>query len=256
MGYTQKAKISSHTIYIRTGEYEDGSLGEIFLDMHREGAAFRALLNSFAITVSLGLQYGVPLEEYIDAFTYSRFEPNGVVQGHDYVKMATSVIDYIFRDLAISYLKRTDLGQVKPEDLLPTATKSEIADSGETKQRVSEKQSAGFRPYNASAPTATSAAEQKTTGLSGRGEGIKETPKGLAGAAVSYRQNSFYTQTAQPPVQALAQTRPEQNELTRIAQARIKGYEGDPCPSCGSLTLVRNGTCMKCQTCGGTTGCS
>jgi ribonucleoside-diphosphate reductase alpha chain len=259
MGYTQKAKISSHTIYIRTGEYEDGSLGEIFLDMHREGAAFRALLNSFAITVSLGLQYGVPLEEYIDAFTYSRFEPNGVVQGHDYVKMATSVIDYIFRDLAISYLKRTDLGQVKPEDLLPTATKSEIADSGESKQRVSEKQSAGFRPYTAASPVA----EQKTThsgiaspGLSGRGEGIKETPKGLAGAAVSYRQTSFYTQTAQPPVQALTQTRPEQNELTRIAQARIKGYEGDPCPSCGSLTLVRNGTCMKCHTCGGTTGCS
>jgi hypothetical protein len=171
---------------------------------------------------------------------------------------------------------------VKPEDLLPTATKNEITDSGETKQRVSEKQSAGFRPYNnapasAASPNALGASgsaslptEQKTTvsgisspGLSGRGEGIKDTPKGLAGAAVSYRQTSrsaeersSYTQTAQPPVQVFTQTRPEQNELTRIAQARIKGYEGDPCPSCGSLTLVRNGTCMKCQTCGGTTGCS
>jgi ribonucleoside-diphosphate reductase alpha chain len=278
-GYTQKAKISSHTIYIRTGEYEDGSLGEIFLDMHREGAAFRALLNSFAITVSLGLQYGVPLEEYIDAFTYSRFEPNGVVQGHDYVKMATSVIDYIFRDLAISYLKRTDLGQVKPEDLLPTATKSDIADSGESKQRISEKQSAGFKPYNPSAAPAAGAlpagsagllTEQKitppgpaSTGLYGRGENIKETTKGLSVDTAPYRQTarpaedrSFSTQTAQPPIQVLAQTSPEQSELYKIAQARIKGYEGDPCPSCGSFTLIRNGTCMKCHTCGGTTGCS
>ncbi|MDR1588005.1 MAG: adenosylcobalamin-dependent ribonucleoside-diphosphate reductase, partial [Treponema sp.] len=106
-GYTQKAKIGGHSIFIRTGEYENGSLGEIFLDMHKEGAAFRSLLNSFAIAVSLGLQYGVPLDEYVDAFTFSRFEPNGAVQGHDYVKMATSVIDYIFRDLAISYLKRS-----------------------------------------------------------------------------------------------------------------------------------------------------
>jgi ribonucleoside-diphosphate reductase alpha chain len=147
MGYTQKAKIGGHSIFIRTGEYEDGNLGEIFLDMHKEGAAFRSLLNSFAITVSLGLQYGVPLDEYVDAFTFSRFEPNGIVQGHDYVKMATSVIDYVFRDLAISYLKRSDLGQVKPEDLVATATKSEL-EMSDAKQRVEkfEKSSAGFRP--------------------------------------------------------------------------------------------------------------
>ncbi|MDR2246355.1 MAG: adenosylcobalamin-dependent ribonucleoside-diphosphate reductase [Treponema sp.] len=178
-GYTQKAKIGGHSIFLRTGEYADGALGEIFLDMHKEGAAFRSLLNSFAIAVSLGLQYGVPLEEYVDAFTFSKFEPNGMVQGHDYVKMATSVIDYIFRDLAISYLKRTDLGQVTPEDLAATGTKDEGG----------------------------------------------------------------------PRVHA-------KTEADRIAQARIKGYEGDPCPACGSFTLVRNGTCMKCDTCGGTTGCS
>ena len=180
-GYTQKSKIAGHSIFIRTGEYDDGSLGEIFLDMHKEGAAFRSLLNSFAIAVSLGLQYGVPLEEYVDAFTFSKFEPNGIVKGHDYVKMATSVIDFIFRDLAISYLKRVDLGQVKPEDLLATGTK---ADS---------------RTENG-------------TGLWNSGDGF--------------------------------------------SQARIKGYEGDSCPSCGSLTLIRNGTCMKCDTCGETTGCS
>ncbi len=149
--------------------------------MHKEGAAFRSLLNSFAIAVSLGLQYGVPLEEYVDAFTFSRFEPNGIVKGHDYVKMATSVIDFIFRDLAISYLKRVELGQVKPEDLLATGTK--------TDNRT-----------------------ENSTGLWNSGDG-------------SY-------------------------------QARIKGYEGDACPSCGSFTLIRNGTCMKCDTCGETTGCS
>ncbi|MDR1301417.1 MAG: adenosylcobalamin-dependent ribonucleoside-diphosphate reductase [Treponema sp.] len=189
-GYTQKAKIGGHSIFIRTGEYGDGNLGEIFLDMHKEGAAFRSLLNSFAIAVSLGLQYGVPLEEYVDAFTFSRFEPNGMVQGHTYVKMATSVLDYIFRDLAISYLNRSDLGQVKPEDLLATGTKNNGGNPGPEQAHTRE-----------------------------------------PGAA-------------------------ESGKTAAMFQARIKGYEGDPCPACGSFTLIRNGTCMKCDTCGGTTGCS
>ncbi|MDR0876861.1 MAG: vitamin B12-dependent ribonucleotide reductase [Treponema sp.] len=241
-GYTQKAKIGGHSIFIRTGEYDDGNLGEIFLDMHKEGAAFRSLLNSFAIAVSLGLQYGVPLEEYVDAFTFSRFEPNGMVQGHDYVKMATSVIDFIFRDLAISYLKRTDLGQIKPEDLVSTGTKSDTHYSGEERRRnsvkspysgpekrraVSEKSSAGFRPHgHTNINTAN-------TGATGSNAASSPKPAGTANAAPG-----------------------TESESSKIAQARIKGYEGDPCPSCGSFTLVRNGTCMKCDTCGGTTGCS
>jgi ribonucleoside-diphosphate reductase alpha chain len=195
-GYTQKAKIGGHSIFIRTGEYEDGSLGEIFLDMHKEGAAFRSLLNSFAIAVSLGLQYGVPLEEYVDAFTFNRFEPNGAVQGHEYVKMATSVIDYIFRDLAISYLKRSDLGQVKQEDLLTTGTKNDVSPRAQHQALKVEAAAGGADPLK----------------------------------------------TLQPD--------------REIMEARIKGYEGDPCPACGSFTLVRSGTCMKCDTCGGTTGCS
>jgi ribonucleoside-diphosphate reductase alpha chain len=249
MGYTQKAKIGGHSIFIRTGEYEDGSLGEIFLDMHKEGAAFRSLLNGFAITVSLGLQYGVPLEEYVDAFTFSRFEPNGMVQGHDYVKMATSVIDYIFRDLAISYLKRTDLGQVKPDDLLATGTKGDTEGS-EIKHRHAEKHGAesGSRAPAASSPAAAVAPAGGGSGASGPGHGAgqksagqSETGKGTAKAAAV--------------TQAQEQSRPaQQSEAIKIA--RIKGYEGDPCPSCGSFTLVRNGTCMKCDTCGGTTGCS
>ena len=116
-GFTQKAGVGGHKVYIRTGEYDDGSVGEIFLDMHREGAAFRSLMNCFAIAVSLGLQYGVPLEEFVDAFVYTRFEPSGIVGGHDRIKMATSVIDYVFRELAITYLGRDDLAQVSIEDI-------------------------------------------------------------------------------------------------------------------------------------------
>ncbi len=116
-GYTQKASVGGHKVYLRTGEYEDGSLGEIFVDMHREGAAFRSLMNCFAIAVSLGLQYGVPLEEFVEAFVFTRFEPNGPVMGHDNIKMSTSIIDYVFRELAMTYLDRYDLVQVKPDDL-------------------------------------------------------------------------------------------------------------------------------------------
>jgi ribonucleoside-diphosphate reductase alpha chain len=233
MGYTQKAKIAGHSIFIRTGEYDDGSLGEIFLDMHKEGAAFRSLLNGFAITVSLGLQYGVPLEEYVDALTFSRFEPNGLVQGHDYVKMATSVIDYIFRDLAISYLKRTDLGQVKPDDLSATGTKGD-SDNMEVKPRLSEKP--------ALKPAIGKPLPKPQTG----GPGVKAMGFSAPSAGLS----------AYSTVQTTVMTAPEENETIKILQARIKGYEGDPCPSCFQFTLIRSGTCMKCDSCGSTTGCS
>src|SRR5207302_7721611 len=116
-GYTQKARIGNHKMYLRTGEYEDGTLGEIFLDMHKEGAAFRSMTNCFAIAISLGLQHGVPLEEFVDAFLFTRFEPNGPVQGNPHIKMTTSIIDYIFRELAITYLGRHDLAHVEAEDL-------------------------------------------------------------------------------------------------------------------------------------------
>jgi Ribonucleotide reductase, alpha subunit len=212
-GYTQKAKIGGHSIFLRTGEYEDGALGEIFLDMHKEGAAFRSILNSFAIAVSLGLQYGVPLEEYVDAFTFTRFEPNGMVNGHDYLKMATSVLDFIFRDLAISYLHRYDLGQVKPEDLISTSTQS-ILDKG----------SQAFE------------------------SGKKQTP--------AKSENVVSEPRPKKPSAAAAPAPAKDQTVLLIRAARQKGYEGDPCPVCGNLTLVRNGTCLKCETCGSTTGCS
>src|SRR5215470_17414881 len=115
-GYTQKAVVGGHKVYLRTGEYDDGRLGEIFIDMHKEGAALRSLLNNFAIAVSLGLQYGVPLDEYVDAFTFTRFEPAGPVQGNDSIKNATSILDYVFRELAVSYLSRFDLAHVDPRE--------------------------------------------------------------------------------------------------------------------------------------------
>src|SRR5437667_3362915 len=118
-GYTQKAVVGGHKVYLRTGEYDDGRLGEIFIDMHKEGAALRSIINNFAIAISLGLQYGVPLEEYVDAFTFTRFEPNGPVQGNDSIKYATSIIDYVFRELAVSYLSRFDLAHIDPSAVGP-----------------------------------------------------------------------------------------------------------------------------------------
>jgi ribonucleoside-diphosphate reductase alpha chain len=118
MGFTQEARVASHKIFLRTGQYDDGSLGEIFVDMHKEGAAFRSLMNCFAISVSMGLQHGVPLASYVEQFTFTRFEPQGPVEGHPNVKFATSIIDYIFRTLGVEYLKRYDLAHVPPDEVV------------------------------------------------------------------------------------------------------------------------------------------
>jgi ribonucleoside-diphosphate reductase alpha chain len=123
-GFTQEARVGGHKIFLRTGEYADGSLGEIFIDMHKEGAAFRSVMNCLAMAVSVGLQYGVPLETYVEQFTFTRFEPQGQVEGHSYIKLSTSIVDYIFRVLGVEYLERYDLAHVKPE--------SEIKDPNES----------------------------------------------------------------------------------------------------------------------------
>ncbi|MDE3269958.1 MAG: adenosylcobalamin-dependent ribonucleoside-diphosphate reductase [Pseudomonadota bacterium] len=170
-GYTQKVRMEGHSIYLRTGEYENGDLGEIFLDINKEGTLLGGMMNCFAIAVSLGLQYGVPLDEFVDVFTFSRFEPSGMVVGHSHVKNSTSIIDFLFRDLAINYLGRGDLGNVR--------------------------------------------------------------------------------QVQDKSVVQSAHTQASEYDL-----ARVKGYEGDPCPACNSLTMVRNGACLKCLSCGETSGCS
>ena len=210
-GYTQKAVVGGHKVYLRTGEYEDGTLGEIFLDMHKEGAAFRSLMNCFAVAISLGLQYGVPLERFVDSFVFTRFEPNGMVKGNDRIKMATSVIDYIFRELAITYLGRTDLSHVPDEDLR--------SDAIGTKP--------GQGPIAEESP-ATPVARQGSPSATARA--IAPLSGGSGPAA--------------------------RKALSASEMARLKGYEGDPCGDCGQFTMVRNGTCLKCITCGTTTGCS
>jgi ribonucleoside-diphosphate reductase alpha chain len=223
-GYTQKAVVGGHKVYLRTGEYQDGTVGEIFLDMHKEGAAFRSLMNCFAIAISLGLQYGVPLERFVDAFVFTRFEPNGMVRGNDRIKMATSVIDYVFRELAITYLGRTDLSHVPEEDLRADAIGS----------RPGEGPVAAALP-STSVPVELTAPEPPAAPRSGA-------------APVTAR--------AIAPVSGGSGTLAELKLLSASEIARLKGYEGDPCGDCGQFTMVRNGTCLKCITCGTTTGCS
>jgi len=209
-GYTQKVKINGQSVYLRTGEYENGQLGEIFIDMHKEGAAFRSLLNCFAISISLGLQHGVPLEEFVDAFVFTRFEPSGVVSGHKRIKMSTSVIDYIFRELAVTYLGRNDLAHVDDDEKQKSILSVEADYVSE--EIVSEKT---YEPDDSYVPV----------------EKIKlDVQSQSVNNALSHHQ--------------------------KVLRAREAGYTGDICPECQSMTMVRNGTCLKCNTCGATTGCS
>jgi len=250
-GYTQKAMVGGHKVYIRTGEYEDGSLGEIFLDMHKEGAAFRSLMNSFAISVSLGLQYGVPLEEYIDAFVFSRFEPNGPVVGNDRIRMATSIIDYIFRELAISYLGRNELGQVTPEDLRPETLNRQA----EPEFVAEETMDHGAVPARA---RGNGHGKQQANGHGAEHERHPE-PALPSPAPAAERGFSRVTAIQTERTSALlveAARSPLWTHAEQSRRARLLGYEGDACGECGQFTLVRNGTCLKCNTCGATTGCS
>ena len=247
-GYTQKSVVGGHKVYLRTGEYEDGALGEIFVDMHKEGAAFRSLMNSFAMAVSIGLQYGVPLEEFVEAFSYTRFDPSGPVQGNETIKMATSVIDYIFRELAISYLDRTDLANVDPNELRGDSLGGGEGE-GDLGDREAARQLALFTSsgYVRGSFRLLNGGKEGTHGHAGGHAGQGEPPKrtgSTAGAA-------HFADTG-----ARYEPAPRDARLEQATMARMKGYEGDPCDTCGNFTLVRNGTCLKCDTCGSTTGCS
>src|SRR3954463_5764647 len=247
-GYTQKAVVGNHKVYLHTGEYADGRLGEIFIDMHKEGAAFRAMMNNFAIAISLGLQYGVPLEEYVEAFTFTRFEPAGFVQGNERIKNATSILDYVFRELAISYLGRTELGHVDPSEIGPDVlgrgqAEGKAPDEGApppTRQVVST----GFvRGKQDRFMLIQGGAGYATEGATALAPGYDTAPE----ARVGVLDLPF-----SPPLAAAAGP----SVADKRVEARMKGYEGEACPECANFTLVRNGTCLKCDTCGGTTGCS
>jgi ribonucleoside-diphosphate reductase alpha chain len=256
-GYTQKAVVGGHKVYLRTGEYEDGPLGEIFIDMHKEGAAFRSLMNNFAIAISIGLQYGVPLEEYVEAFTFTRFDPSGIVEGNDTIKMATSILDYIFRELAVSYLDRNDLAHVEPEDLAPDSLGGGN-NEGNFKQSVQEEAqeaveriaSKGYvRSKFLVIKGAKGYGEEKA---SASGTTLKVTAS-AGGGGGQILENTEANKMVSVETSVMATT---DEHLDQVRVARLKGYEGDPCGECGNFTLVRNGTCLKCLTCGGTSGCS
>ncbi|GGF17988.1 ribonucleotide-diphosphate reductase subunit alpha [Aliidongia dinghuensis] len=255
-GYTQKAIVGGHKVYLRTGEYEDGSLAEVFVDMHKEGSAFRSLMNNFAIAVSIGLQYGVPLEEFVEAFTFTRFEPAGQVEGNDTIKMATSIVDYLFRELAISYLGRNDLAHVQPADLAPDTVgagdqEGLLPDTAD----ASRKAAAQFEKIQRAASSGF--ARTKLTVLQGGLPAVAFAGTSALALATdphvghSHDHHHDHAHHAHGGGHGGGDSRSEQ-----IREARMKGYEGDSCGECGNFTLVRNGTCMKCNTCGSTSGCS
>ena len=282
--YIQKATVGGHKVYLHTGEYEDGRLGEIFIDMHKEGAAFRSLMNNFAIAISLGLQYGVPLEEYVDAFTFTRFEPAGLVQGNDAIKNATSILDYIFRELAVSYLGRHDLAHVDPREIVGEtglgSSDEELEDTVppamSAAKFMSKGLTRGIQPnvYVVRGNTALAMqAIEETAAVSGpeaalqKLEQLRAELAAKAGpASTAVLETATTTTTTEvtversvigkPSAQVVDVSRTTLTTAELRREAKVRGYEGESCGECGNFTLVRNGTCLKCDTCGGTSGCS
>ncbi|WP_412049100.1 vitamin B12-dependent ribonucleotide reductase [Hoeflea sp. Naph1] len=292
-GYTQKAVIGGHKVYVHTGEYHDGRLGEIFIDMHKEGAAFRAMMNNFAISISIGLQYGVPLEEYVEAFTFTRFEPAGMVQGNDAIKNATSILDYVFRELAVSYLGRNDLAHVDMSDFsnttmgkgisegkaspfskgltrgasLKVVTGHGIGANSEPKGQAANAPSSGASVITGSFASKSSGSAKGSANLA-----VKSQPEEIeTDGAIAFRRD--YEERAEELAAEIALVENEAEELfsdiaeseardakakaaARRARSLAQGYTGNMCTECQNFTMVRNGTCEKCDTCGATSGCS
>jgi len=210
------------------------------------------MMNNFAIAVSVGLQYGVPLEEFVDAFTFTKFEPAGMVQGNDSIKNATSILDYIFRELAVSYLDRTDLAHVKPE--------------GATFDDIGRGEAEGVSNVQAPSDAAASRSLEVLKQISSTGYLRKRMPQELV--VLNGGQGATALATGTDPVATLQTLVPETTEtvvasgaltsagMSARDKAKMQGYEGEACGECGNYTLVRNGTCMKCNTCGSTSGCS
>ena len=247
-GYTQEARIGGHKVFLRTGEYDDGTLGELFIDLAKEGATLRGILSCFAIAVSKGLQYGVPLEEFVDTFTFQTFEPRGMVEGHPNIKMANSIVDYVFRALGVEYLKRDELAQVPPDrsSELPEPPKGlaleaglqlDLTDAAMEEDIDAQMRAAAFvddDPASFSSPlqgeVATKSPERVSTSPARRGEA---------------------------PSASVIAAPPAGNVQTASIQAVLADKMGDAplCDTCGHIT-VRNGSCYRCLNCGDSKGCS
>ncbi len=277
-GYTQKAVVGGHKVYLRTGEFDDGRLGEIFIDMHKEGAAFRAMMNNFAIAISLGLQYGVPLEEYVEAFTFTKFEPAGIVTGNDAIKNATSILDYVFRELAVSYLERHDLSHVDTSDFSNTALGKGIKEGktvpvskGWTRGHKLELVAPGGQPMGAKPKGGSGGVSHNVTAIAGGAAVARSVPAIDPEEAQAFKRDyeerarelseeieveESATDTLFDNAEAKIEAHEEKIEASRRAKAIMQGYTGDACSECSNFTMVRNGTCLKCDTCGSTSGCS
>ncbi|WP_455271605.1 vitamin B12-dependent ribonucleotide reductase [Rhizobium herbae] len=290
-GYTQKAIVGGHKVYLRTGEFGDGRIGEIFIDMHKEGAAFRAMMNNFAIAISLGLQYGVPLEEYVEAFTFTKFEPAGMVQGNDAIKNATSILDYVFRELAVSYLNRHDLAHVDTSDFSNTALgkgiqegKTNLVSTGWTRghkptliQGGQIDRTSGEPKGAATAAPAKASGGANVTAFSGSAARKLEPAVSISTSEIVAFKRDYEERAvelaeeiaadAEPEITALfsdkaaaeaaaAKSDAKKLEAERRIRSIAQGYTGNMCSECQNFTMVRNGTCEKCDTCGATSGCS
>ncbi|CAN5672098.1 hypothetical protein BH23CHL5_BH23CHL5_17510 [soil metagenome] len=245
-GFTQEARVAGHKVFLRTGEYEDGKLGEIFIDMHKEGAAFRSMINCFAISISKGLQYGVPLDEFVDTFTFTRFEPQGMVTGHPNIKISTSIIDYVFRVLGLEYLDRTDLTQVPPElqeeledDLVADDTAMSIdAELDLTDDSGNGPETSDSAIQTHASDSAGSRVEKAiSNGTDGRSNGSRNGA-GMQGLRLERESQPSFAPTS-------------------TLNAQLSEMMGDApfCDQCGHIT-VRNGSCYRCLNCGNSLGCS
>jgi len=243
-GFTQEARVGGHKIFLRTGEYEDGRLGEIFLDMHKEGAAFRSLMNCFAMSISMGLQYGVPLQTYVDQFTFTRFEPQGPVEGHPYVKFSTSIVDFVFRALGVEYLQRYDLAHVKP---------------GIDSSPLDAAQHQGTPPEPPSMPAGhLSSGPHSPSNADVDASRIPKAP--LSPSMLETRRQAPDTTPLPHTREALARSAAMSETLGDTGSpldAQLDTMMGDApvCDVCGHIT-VRNGACYKCLNCGNSMGCS
>jgi ribonucleoside-diphosphate reductase alpha chain len=257
-GYTQEAKIGGHKVYLRTGEYQDGTLGEVFIDLAKEGATLRGILSCFAIAVSKGLQFGVPLEEFVDTFTFQTFEPRGLVEGHPHIKMANSIVDYVFRALAVEYLRRDDLAQVPPirDGELPEPATGLALEAG---VQLDLTDAAAERDVSALA-TAVNLLDQGGVSLPPANEVSVggSTPKGGGGQGPGNQASvAASTSKVRPGGRREAAILSSRDAGTAALQSALGEMMGDAplCDVCGHIT-IRNGACYKCLNCGNSLGCS